>query len=538
MSFSAGSITGELGLDASPQVKAIKTAVAGAKEYREAMASAANASAKAFKNSADSQENTVRKMLQNIKSETGKGSVFGQLLKAGMGGGAIGALSLGAGELNRMTSELSDLKSQYDKGALSQGELTSKILSSLPVFGQLYDAASNVREMITGENAAITAQIAAFDSVIKKNEAAQASWRESVKVAKDVKEAFQAVADQSNDAAALASFAPGKERDTAQVHYEQERRKAELQKQAAAEINQPRIDSLESQLKGKEKGSADYNAINLPLQQMYKNREQITHEYSNAVIALLDEGSAKINAILRNEAKPGLDALAKMKDLAANSGLTEVQRQIAEFSKMPAVTKGMVDQFKALEGKNQLGDLAAQAAELKTALSQVGMDEFQKQFEKIKDGKLLDVNSLAQAQKYIQEMRDATKGIEMKDEAKGLIDSLKTPVDRMNDKIAEFKKLLDAKDITEDQFGSLSAKAKSDAFGPTPANNFLRSGSAESQAARFDGFMQERNNGISSKDQSTQHIKATQELTKVASDILLHLKNQQPTFTSNLPGVA
>jgi hypothetical protein len=77
-----------------------------------------------------------------------KSSDFAQLVKLAAGGGAVAGLSMAAGSVKNMTASILDMQKAFRSGNLSRGDLADSVASSIPVFGSLYGAARDVREML------------------------------------------------------------------------------------------------------------------------------------------------------------------------------------------------------------------------------------------------------------------------------------------------------------------------------------------------------------------------------------------------------
>jgi hypothetical protein len=175
-----GAITGRIELDANPALRAERAAAEGAVKMKGVM-EGANLSAiknteamwntyhdKAVRNwdwagiqvlnsnrsTALNVKGTWESTMAGLKESMGKGSVFGQTMKLMMGGGAVMGLSMAGSALQRMTGELRQLTTAFREGEISAGEFAEKLAGSIPVFGEFWKAGRDIRELITGEEAA------------------------------------------------------------------------------------------------------------------------------------------------------------------------------------------------------------------------------------------------------------------------------------------------------------------------------------------------------------------------------------------------
>jgi hypothetical protein len=144
MSFEAASITGTIGLDESPTIRAFKKVEKGAgdmkKEVEEALGDAGKNGAKAF--------------LQGVNGEFGKKSMLGQVMKLAMGGGAIAGVSMAAKELESITKKFADLTDAWRKGETTFAEMGGEMIRETPIFGSMVRCVDNLKEAFTGEEVA------------------------------------------------------------------------------------------------------------------------------------------------------------------------------------------------------------------------------------------------------------------------------------------------------------------------------------------------------------------------------------------------
>lgn len=130
-----------------------------------------------------------------------KSSEFGQLMKLVAGGGAIAGLSMAAGSIKHMTSSILEMQQAFRKGEATAYDLADGIANAIPVFGSLYGAARDVREMITGETAAEERLLAVYQRQKKAADEKTAAILKAKKAVRDygfdtqeqTEKAFQAI---------------------------------------------------------------------------------------------------------------------------------------------------------------------------------------------------------------------------------------------------------------------------------------------------------------------------------------------------------
>jgi hypothetical protein len=181
-------------------------------------------------------------------------------------------------------------------------------------------------------------------------------------------------------------------------------------------------------------------------------------------------------------------------------------------------------------------------AQLKT--DQMGMTESQKIIDNMKRASeaspdLFNPENIAASRKILDDYDKVLKNKDMDDQVKAFRESIETPTGKLQRTITDLKAMVSAGKITSAEFDAGADKARAEAFGPAKQGAFIRSGSAESQAARLDGLMQERGVGGNNSAQqlSIKKLSVASQTQRTLEEILQHLKNQEPTLTTNLPGV-
>jgi hypothetical protein len=88
--------------------------------------------------------------MATLNETFGRSSEFTHVLHALEGGGPIAGLGMAAHMLSEMTDKARELSNQFREGKINAQELKSSLLSSIPVFGQMYDAADNILSILRG----------------------------------------------------------------------------------------------------------------------------------------------------------------------------------------------------------------------------------------------------------------------------------------------------------------------------------------------------------------------------------------------------
>jgi hypothetical protein len=88
-------------------------------------------------------------VLKNLKSQLGARSSLGQIGKIAVGGGAVAGLTLIANAIGGAAKEAKELRDQFRNGTISAGEMKEKMIEAVPVFGQVWAAGQQIRELLS-----------------------------------------------------------------------------------------------------------------------------------------------------------------------------------------------------------------------------------------------------------------------------------------------------------------------------------------------------------------------------------------------------
>jgi hypothetical protein len=102
-----------------------------------------------------------RTWLESLKRTLGGRSDLKDIVELFRGAGPVAGIALAGRALNDMSSAAVEIKNDLNSGAMSLGEASEKIMATLPIFGQYWQAGRNIRELFTGENAAEAKALAA-----------------------------------------------------------------------------------------------------------------------------------------------------------------------------------------------------------------------------------------------------------------------------------------------------------------------------------------------------------------------------------------
>lgn len=91
-------------------------------------------------------------VLEQLKTAFGGRSDAKEVLEVLRGGGAAVGLSIAGQTLRDFTQELISLRDEANKGDLAFGQMVERVAGSLPVFGSIWQAGRNIRELFTGED--------------------------------------------------------------------------------------------------------------------------------------------------------------------------------------------------------------------------------------------------------------------------------------------------------------------------------------------------------------------------------------------------
>jgi hypothetical protein len=99
----------------------------------------------------------IKEALEGIKGDYGKRSGLGELVETLRGAGAVAGIALVAEVLNKTSEKAAELSMQFRQGKIDAKGLAVGIAESLPIIGSLVQTGFNIREIFTGEKAAIEA---------------------------------------------------------------------------------------------------------------------------------------------------------------------------------------------------------------------------------------------------------------------------------------------------------------------------------------------------------------------------------------------
>lgn len=107
------------------------------------------------KATAESKRQSDLGVVGRLKEGLGGRSDLKDVFEILRGGGAVAALSLGGQALNDSVKSVIQLRSEFDAGKISAGELSDKLAGSIPIYGQIWQAGRGIRELLTGQQSDI-----------------------------------------------------------------------------------------------------------------------------------------------------------------------------------------------------------------------------------------------------------------------------------------------------------------------------------------------------------------------------------------------
>jgi len=112
--------------------------------------------------------NSLGGLNQQAKNTFGQSGAIGQFGKVLAGAGAIAGFALIGRQLEATTAKALELRDAFQAGSLSMGELVEQAAKSIPFIGSFVEAGRNIRELFTGEIAAATKELIAFNAEAAK----------------------------------------------------------------------------------------------------------------------------------------------------------------------------------------------------------------------------------------------------------------------------------------------------------------------------------------------------------------------------------
>jgi hypothetical protein len=245
--------------------------------------------------------------IKDIKGRFGEESGFGQAFKIAAGTGAVAGLTLAAREFENLTGKIAATADAFRRGETTSQEFFAESARGLPVIGSLVKGFDNIREAITGEQAAMEAQEQAWKDTKDAMDAARKARDEYDARGKEGIAAFGRQADSAGQSAALAGMPEGVAKDLKAIQYDTQNKLHQLNDDFAKYASTDAIAALEKQLAGAKQGIADNltnepmrqefleqeNNINQQLQVLYANRAALAGQYQEIRTAIEAEGYAK-----------------------------------------------------------------------------------------------------------------------------------------------------------------------------------------------------------------------------------------------------
>ncbi len=290
----------------------------------------------------DGLKSKFKSMTAELNDSFGKRSVLGQSLKLMAGSGALGALSKAGGELKDFTAKLVELKNTKQ----STGELTEELMKSLPVLGQFWQAGRNIREVLTGEEAAMKKVNQSWSASVKiMNDATNArlAWR---KETRDVLADMQKEQKTAGQQTELAGIDDSTQRAIRAAEIEAQNKLDELYKKTADATHDQTAKNLEAEFKrlnslpmpkdaAAGKNIVDQmNAIKGKLNVLAVDKKQLLDEQSKTETAIAGETAAKISKIKIDSAKDDAEKAAEIQKQSARTLAADIKKGTERYLKI------------------------------------------------------------------------------------------------------------------------------------------------------------------------------------------------------------
>lgn len=125
---------------------------------------------------------------ERLKRIFGARGPLKDLTELAVGGGAFAGISFLTSTLERSTGKAKDLVTEFRMGTKTSGELADETLRLIPIFGDVYAAGRNIREIFAGDEAALAKVRAEADQLDKTSQSIR-------KLGQDTKDLFAGALD-------------------------------------------------------------------------------------------------------------------------------------------------------------------------------------------------------------------------------------------------------------------------------------------------------------------------------------------------------
>jgi|GEM_PF-3987685 len=407
------------------------------------------------------------------------------------GAGALTAATIVLNKFDSGMDEISATLAKVERGSMTSGQawghLTDKLITAVPVMGQTYSITRKLVAELDGTAAAARKAAREFQQLQARQQHFNDSYKEMKQIGDNAMAAAQSIG-RSLRLGNADSQSPG-EKIRLQATFDYADADAAL-KQMRTRLAQMQGDpSVTGEGRGRRaiaRLQTDIDAYQRKAQEAFANAQKQASEADFAPIGDLQKQVRQFN-------------------------MTPIQKQFDELRVTLAGRPELLDQAnKALDElrSKQVGSIFT---DLQSQLAAIDMTPLEAKFESFRRAnKLLDTDELTKAKNLLAE-------IDVKSKIKDALESIRSPMDKYKETLNELRGWKDEGRITAEQFGTLNARARKDAFGDTKLPGLIRSGSGEAQALRYD---QSRNSGQSSdnypKQQLEEQKKTTAQLVLVA----------------------
>jgi hypothetical protein len=270
----------------------------------------------------------VEPWMDRLKKQFGARGPLKDLVELAVGGGAIAGISFLTSTIERATENAKTLSMEFRAGTKTTGEMVDESLKLIPIFGDIYAAGRNIREVITGEEAALARVRMQAELVAESYEKVRDIIRQIDDAQKDLAKGTKQIIDQTALDQAKQSADPTKA-IRLQTKQEREALVAEL-----GEARKALIQKVEASLLGPERNT------NKEIQRLSRLRADI------------DETNASLREMATTLEQSG-DVAGATDLLKQIRSTTDISSQIASLESLAASYQNTRDQVKGFDDETK-----------------------------------------------------------------------------------------------------------------------------------------------------------------------------------------
>jgi hypothetical protein len=372
---------------------------------------------------------------RDLKSNFGKSSTLGQSLKLAAGGGAVGALTAAARQVQGFADELAHMRAEIDAGNASFVDMADQGARALPIIGAFYSAGRSIREAIMGEQSALDTANRETDSYNKTIEHALERRSEILRHHNELIREFADIQRTAEQGTALAGADDAKKK-VLEIQFDAENRKKALQDKIDTSEDFKKIPKLQQQL----------DMFN---QSIAQNAQQIADAQAKAAALAKEQRASATPGYYERELGAYAHYIAQLEDQGQQLARSAqpLRSELATLSDSMKKDQAAANQAKAAidqEAKAKLD--AMRAADFSAAVAKkIGAIGHQW------------MEAAKPAEEFVKGILDSAQ--RMKEEGKSLKESLRTPTEKYNDTLEHLKVLFRGGNIDPGTLARGSLKA-------------------------------------------------------------------------------